>query len=154
MKAIISVFFVFSFYTSLSQPLPVIDLAGTSWEGNGELNKKLIYHFERDSVFNMVDKLAPNSSFAKTESDGVYVPQNARYAIVFTGDQILIDIYYQESPEIRARGIIKVISGNEIEIGMNSAGGGPRPSSNETATDIIKLKRIDNEKQINATPEL
>ena len=125
-----------------SEQKQMLELANSVWKGDGELNQQLIYKFEKDSGFVMIKKGSPNASAAKVDEYGNYVPQSAYYEIRFVDDQICIDIYYKESPEIRAKGIIKVINEYEIVIGMNMAGAGPRPESLEKAADHIKLKRI------------
>ena len=137
-KILFLLFYVNSVY---GQDIKCLDLINTKWIGTGEQNKGLTYIFNADSTF-IFGENGENTSFASFDADYNPVPETAKFSLKYTGNYAEIDIFYESSPELREKGLIRFISEDEIEIGFNISYSEPRPKTINEAKNIIKLKRI------------
>ncbi|HET53771.1 MAG TPA: hypothetical protein ENN33_00980 [Ignavibacteria bacterium] len=135
--------FVLLFYVNsvYGQELKCFDLINTKWIGAGDKNKNLVYIFNADSTF-IFEEIGKNTTFASFDANYNPVPETGMFSIKNKGSYAEIDIYYESSPELREKGLIRFVNEDEIELGFNMSYFEPRPKAWNEARDIIKLRRI------------
>jgi len=98
-------------------------------------------HDDADSTF-VFEEIGKNTTFASFGANYNPVTETGRFLVKNRGNYAEIDIYYECSPELREKGLIRFINEDEIELGFNMSYFEPRPKAWNEAKDIIKLRRI------------